>query len=273
MRRLLGARSAMRATGIGLVLACATAATALAEDPAHDQPADDRGWEFTVAPYLWAASLDGDVGIGPLEADVDVGFIDILKDLSLAGMLHAEARNGDLGGFANLFFVRTKDESSGDIDVDVKNDTAYIALGGFYRVYDWQWGESAGGEPLRLAVEPYAGLRWSYLRAEIEPSGGPVNLPQADRSESFVDPLVGLRLASRLTERWSAFVAADGGGFGVGSDYSWNVQAHARYRLSVFGTPASLDIGYRALHQKYDDDDFEWDVTTHGPILGLAFAF
>jgi hypothetical protein len=36
-----------------------------------------------------------------------------------------------------------------------------------------------------------AGLRWSYLRAKIELSGGPVNLPQADLSESFVDPIVG----------------------------------------------------------------------------------
>jgi len=263
----------MRGTGIGLVLACATAAAPLAEDPAHNQLADDSGWEFTIAPYLWAASLDGNVDLGPLEADVDVGFIDLLKNLSIAGMLHAEARNGDIGGFANLFFVRAKDESNGDIDVDVTTDTAYVALGGFYRIYEWQWGESAGGEALRLAVEPYAGLRWSYLRGEIQLSGGPRNLPQADRSKSFVDPLLGFRLSSRLTDRWSTFVAADGGGFGVGSDYSWNAHAHLQYRLSGFGTPAFFNIGYRALHQKYDDDNFEWDVTTHGPILGLVFAF
>ena len=64
-------------------------------------------------------------------------------------------------------------------------------------------GESAEGRPLRLVVEPLAGIRWSYLRAEIELSGGGrFNLPQADRSESFVDPLIGVRVGSGLSENW-----------------------------------------------------------------------
>jgi hypothetical protein len=35
--------------------------------------------------------------------------------------------------------------------------------------------------------------------------------------------------------------------------------------------------GYRALSQDYDDgsgaDRFEWDVTLHGPLLGLSIGF
>jgi hypothetical protein len=27
------------------------------------------------------------------------------------------------------------------------------------------------------------------------------------------------------------------------------------------------------LHQKYEDGDFEWDVTQHGPILGVTYNF
>jgi hypothetical protein len=171
-------------------------------------------------------------------------------------------------------FVRTKDESSGKVYTDVKNDTAQVALGGFYRIVDWQWGEGEDGRPLRLAVEPLAGMRWSYLRAEVELSGGGViNLPQADRSKSFVDPIVGFRIGSGLSEKWLAFVAADIGGFGVGSDYSWNIQGYIGYRMRLFGVPAVLNLGYRALHQKYEDGDFKWDITQHGPILGLACQF
>jgi hypothetical protein len=238
------------------------------------QVTDDERWRFNVAPYLWGASLNGDVKIGRVEEDVDLNFIDILKYFSFGGMLYAEARKPSYGFFTNMFFVRTRDDSSGTVDTDVTSDTAQIALGGFYRVVEWQWGESADGHPLRLAVEPLAGFRWSYLRSEIELSGGgAVNLPQADRSESFVDPLVGVRIGSGLSENWLAFIEGDVGGFSLGSDYSWNVQGYVGYRMAMLGIPTVLSAGYRALHQKYKDGDFKWDVTQHGPILGLVFAF
>ena len=65
---------------------------------------------------------------------MDLDFIDILKDLSIGGMLYAEARKLSYGFFTNMFFVRTRDDSSGAVDTDVTSDTAQIALGGFYRV-------------------------------------------------------------------------------------------------------------------------------------------
>lgn len=242
--------------------------------PAAPRPyLDDDRWHFSVAPYLWGANLNGDVRIGRVEEDVDLGFIDVIKDLSFGGMLYAEARKHRYGAFTNMFFVRTKDSSSGTVDTDVKSDTAQVAVGGFYRALEWQWGETAAGSPLRLAVEPLAGIRWSYIRAEVELSGGPVNLPQADRSESFVDPIIGVRIGSGLSENWLAFVSADVGGFGVGSDYSWNIQGYVGYRMTMFSIPTVLSVGYRALHQKYEDGDFKWDVTQHGPILGMIYTF
>jgi hypothetical protein len=259
------------ATAVALaVLALRPAAAADAERPA----AEADGWHFMVAPYLWAAGLNGDVEVGRVEADVDLDFIDIAKDLSFGGMLYVEARKRRYGIFANMSFVRTEDDANGAIDTDVMTDTAQVAVGGFYRVAEWQWGEGSAGRPLVLAVEPVAGVRWSYLRAEIELDGpGGIDLPQADRAENFFDPIVGLRLASALSENWEALAAADVGGFGVGSDYSWNVQGYLGYRLSVFGAPAVLQVGYRALHQTYEDGGFKWDVTQHGPIIGLMFAF
>lgn len=229
--------------------------------PAAVTPADNDQWRFAVAPYIWGAGLDGDVTLGPVKADVDLSFIDILKDFGFGGMLYAEARTQRYGFFTNMLFVRTRDESGGTVNTDVTTDTAQVAAGAFYRVLDWQWGESAGGQPLSLALEPLVGVPWSYLRGEIEFSGGAVNLPQADRSESFFDPIVGARVSSDLSEDWLALIAVDVGGFGVGSDYSWNVQGHVGYRASVFRLPTIFSVGYRALHQKYEDGDFRWDVT------------
>jgi hypothetical protein len=32
-------------------------------------------------------------------------------------------------------------------------------------------------------------------------------------------------------------------------------------------------IGYRALGTDYEDGAFEYDVTAHGPVLGVEFTF
>jgi hypothetical protein len=50
------------------------------------------------------------------------------------------------------------------------------------------------------------------------------------------------------------------------------------YRFGLFGQDnANLLAGYKALRQKYQDGDgrsaFEWDITMHGPVLGLTITF
>ena len=50
------------------------------------------------------------------------------------------------------------------------------------------------------------------------------------------------------------------------------------YRFGLFGERnANLLAGYKVLKQKFEDGDdraaFEWDVTMHGPVLGLTINF
>lgn len=46
---------------------------------AEEKPAES-GWEFSVATYLWAISMNGNLTVRGLEADVDVSFNDIWDD-------------------------------------------------------------------------------------------------------------------------------------------------------------------------------------------------
>jgi hypothetical protein len=50
------------------------------------------------------------------------------------------------------------------------------------------------------------------------------------------------------------------------------------YRFGLFGEDNARVVGgYRAMYQDYTDgsgdNKFEWDVTLHGPILGLSIEF
>ena len=76
-----------------------------------------------------------------------------------------------------------------------------------------------------------------------------------------------------LSDHWTIAGEADVGGFGVGSDFAWNAQAFLGYRTTLFGHPTTFAVGYRALHQDYDHNDFEWDVTMYGPVLGAVLRF
>ena len=232
-------------------------------------PSADR-WNISVAPYLWATSMDGHAAVGGIKADVDVPFSDILKDLSFAGMLLVDAQRGRVGIGVNGVFARVSPDSEvGPLEIDTTSDTVQLGVAPYYRVLDWTYRTSPSGKPLRLRVAPEAGFRYTYLRAELEVRGGRT----VDQSESWIDPLIGTRVGLDLSDRWRIAAEGDVGGFGVGSDFAWNLQAFIGYEASLFGRPVTTWLGYRALSQDYDHNDFEWDVTMHGPVLGAAVRF
>lgn len=248
--------------------------------PAHAQPAGEPAsdrWSVTVAPYLWAARLDGDAKVRGIEADVDVSFQDTLEDLSFAGMAIVEARKGRFGFAVNPLFVRTEsDASAGPLDTDTTTDIATVGAGAFYRVVDWEFRRNARGEPQTLAIEPLMGARLNYLRSEIDTKLDAFGFQaerQVDESQTWVDPLLGVNVILRLSERWAVRGEADIGGFGVGSDLTWNAQAIVTYHFSMAGYDAFAGAGYRALSWDYQDGDFAWDVTMSGPMLGAGVRF
>jgi len=62
---------------------------------AQDFPSEPN---WTITAYLWTQAIDGTVGIGPIEADMDLSFSDLLDALNIGG---AVAFRRDWG--ANVF--------------------------------------------------------------------------------------------------------------------------------------------------------------------------
>lgn len=266
--------------GFSLALICglhagwlAPTAPAHAQEVSTERPPDDR-WTFAVAPYLWATSLDGTSSVGGVDADVDLSFSDILDDLAIGGMLLVDVQRGRFGIAVNGVFARLEpDGDVGPIQLDVTNTTTWIGAAPYYRAVERTYRESASGQPLRFVVEPTAGIRYTNLRLELDGTGPRGNGRQVDQSEGWVDPVVGSRFFLDLTESWTLSGEADIGGFGVGSDFAWNVQAFVGYQTSLLGRALTLAAGYRALSQDYENGKFKWDVTTQGPILGVVMRF
>jgi hypothetical protein len=228
--------------------------------------ADDDGWQHTAAIYMIGASIDGTVGIGPVNGDLDIGFDDILDNFDGAFM---GAYRGDAGRWAVsadvIYFGLEKKQSGLGI---AGNESGQVNI-------DQLIFEVDGNYQLTEHLDAVAGLRYWDLDTKLKrtfPQPAPTLTGKVQ--EDWIDPLVGLRYEQPLGDRWVFVGRGDIGGFGVGSDFSWHVTAF--FGLKVFKSGMVL-AGVRYLGVDYEDGDgvdrFKFDVTEGGPTLGFAWTF
>ena len=121
----------------------------------------------------------------------------------------------------------------------------------------------------RLAPAKVPRRIW-FVDTELELRPGILPGVTVDQNKSWTDPIVGTRLGVQLTDRLSLQALGDVGGFGAGSDLTWQAFAGIGYRFHPRWT---FTAGYRALAVDFERGDFELDVIMHGPVLGLGFRF
>ena len=237
-------------------LAAATA-IALAGGVAGAQTPDSEGWRITVAPYAFGAALDGRVAVRGREVDVDLSASDLVDRLELGFMAMTAARKGDWGIVGDALWVALG-ESVEMPPADLDTDLTIVTVQGLRR--------------LGPAAELTFGARYQQVRGEID-LGSPVDLG-VERTLDWVDPIVGLVLRTPGDRRWRAMLIADLGGFGAGSDLTWQVLPSIGVEL---GDRASLEIGWRVIDTDYEQGDgagrFAWDMRLQGPAIGFAYRF
>lgn len=90
------------------------------------------------------------------------------------------------------------------------------------------------------------------------------------RTDDWFDPYVGFRARYNLCEKFYLTAKADIGGFGVGSDLTWQASAALGCQL----TPRIFsEVGYRYLAVDYDRDGFIFNARTQGAELTLGITF
>ncbi|WP_276120155.1 hypothetical protein [Pararhizobium qamdonense] len=161
-----------------------------------------------------------------------------------------------------------------DHEIGLRIRTTILAAGAYYRIYDQLLGgETVFGDTRQFTIEPTVGLRWTKLQAKAD--AGFIGL---DKSADWLDPFIGVRLSTDLTDRWNLSGEADIGGFDTGSKLAINAQAYLGYRTEMFNHPTMLRVGYRYLSQDFETGDFsgnrfKWDVTQQRPVIGLSMRF
>ncbi|HET7383374.1 MAG TPA: hypothetical protein VFJ59_12425, partial [Pseudolabrys sp.] len=151
-----------------------------------------------------------------------------------------------------------------------------------------RWGSTAAPGS-GTAIDVFAGARGWWQKADASfTAAGTVNIFDLTRnadgtlsasdSVSWVDPLVGLRFRHQFAPGVNFVASGDVGGFGVGSKFSWQALAALNYDFCVRNNITwSGMLGYKALFVDYSKGSglthYEYDMTMHGPILGITARF
>lgn len=214
------------------------------------------GWKFTITPYFLFPHMNGTVTVGPVVSDLDASPSDIFSNLQFGFMLAAEARSPEWAiGFNSVYMDLSKDGESLPAQLDGYQGS--FELTGFRRLMPW--------------FEILAGGRLNVMGASatLQPVG-----TVFDKDIVFFDPFLGARFTVPNTGKWDIMLRGDVGGFGVGSQFTWQVRPTVSYRLSKL---VSVGAAYWIFGVDYDQgaglDYFKWDVTTFGPEIGISFTF
>lgn len=242
----------MKATALSSLLAAALFASSAARG------GEPNRWTFDISLYGLAVGMSGDLAIGLIKGDLDVGFDKIWDNLEFAGM-----------GSVRVGYGRWA----------LTTEVIYMGLQGSKNLLTAEFDQWMVEPTLSYRVcqyfEAVAGARYNNLSGELR--GPDVIIPGGvirSGTRDWWDPVVGGTVHFPLGRGVSLNVRGDVGGFGVGSNLAWQAFPHLSWQFTKWG---SLEAGYRWLYMDYETgsgrDRFKYDVLNQGPQLGFTFHF
>ncbi|MFT4150599.1 MAG: outer membrane beta-barrel protein [Paracoccaceae bacterium] len=224
-------------------------------------PAAAQDWNVQVTPYVWASGMGGSVTpfSGAPTLSFDKSFSDVMEDVDGAFFLSGYARRDRLVFLGDLSWSSSSKDGlvPPGLPAEAKLTQRSMTLAAGYRAV--QTGD--------MTLDLLAGARAWRIKADVSVAGGAMS---ASPTESFVDPIIAARANFALAPRWSAIFYFDVGGFGVGSDSTFQVLATANYQVN---DNLFVSAGYRRLDVDYSSGGTHLGVTMAGPLFGVTWKF
>src|SRR5213594_3941604 len=151
---------------------------------------ESEPWQFTIAAPGWMAGLGGTIGVRGVNADIDVGFDQILQHLDMIFAMRAEAQKGPFGIYGELIYIGLSDgaQINGLINNihEVVNETLVDGA------LSWRLINQPRG-----SLDLVAGTHYTNIYERLELHSDPVAIQQA--SQRFVNNIAD-DLRSRLDQ-------------------------------------------------------------------------
>lgn len=229
--------------------------------------AEEGKWQFLVEPYLMFPNMKGEVGVADLPAaPVDEDPSDIFDHLQMGAMFYFEAHNDQWMFSSDLLYMDL--ESDLTPNGIVSDGKAQMSQVGF---------ELAAMRRLSKYFELGISAVYNKIDADVDMTFDTVlgtNTRSVSMTEDWIDPTLVARATFPYGDKWFGQFRFNIGGFGVGSDLFWQVQADIVYHHS---NKWQFVIGYRLIDFDYDQgsglDRFRYDMQNFGPLLKVGYSF
>jgi opacity protein-like surface antigen len=237
----------------GLVMA----GVAVAAPHAWAQP-----WNGSATIYGWVPAIQGSQEGRDGEPIIDITGPNVLEALQFAFMAAGEVRRDKLGFMFDAVYADMKFDAEAErVDISAELTTKlYFASG----AVSWRLYDEAG-----VLVDAYGGLRAYGIETDFGLQIGQL-AGERDATVNWVDPIVGFRGAYPLGDRFSVSGRADIGGFGVGSELTWQAYGGVNW---LFADSWAATLGYRYMSIDYEADRLTLDIALQGPLIGVTYEF
>src|SRR5258707_7313972 len=137
-------------------------------------------WQFTIAAPGWMAGMNGTIGVRGVNADIDIGFDQILQHLDMIFGARAEARKGPFGIFGEVIYIGLSDGAQ--INGLVNNIHAQVDMTLVDGALSWR----LVNQP-RWSLDLAAGTHYTNVYENLELHSDPMAIQHA--SEQFVNDI------------------------------------------------------------------------------------
>jgi hypothetical protein len=288
---------------ITVLLCIGLLATTVFPVVAQDAPAPDKSgehvkgyddWHFAFGLGGWAPAFQGSTTAVGKTSPVKVTLIDELQMLDLLqGAIGGrfEASKGPWGLFVDGFWVRARESVNGQekIKIPILNPPEFTIQGSASITGIYSLGEAALSYDLyasrclvanmpELTVGVIAGARYTYFRTVVNLAVtgelGRIRTFESDKTAGWADPFVGWRVLWRPGEKWTTSIKTEFGGFGVNSDFIFNIDLEAKYKINKC---LFVNFGLSTLYTDYEkgsgNDKYAYNMWNYGPFFGVGVEF
>ena len=237
----------------------------------HNPNPAPSDWHVDWVPlYLWFTGLNGNVGINGTVVPVSVSFSQVLQQLNIGLLTNLDVRRKRVGLFTDLIFMSL---SSDQKTTPVGPLPTYVGFTAnakelivdpelYVRLVDKDRG----------SIDAIGGGRFWRLNNTLDliPPGTNPTTVTLGQQQSWVDPVLGARFRLNLNKGFFINVKGDAGGFGVGSQLTYQTYAGIG---KEFKKKYDVLLGYRYLYVDYKNGGFLYNVHMQGLQAGFGIRF
>jgi len=227
---------------------------------------DSDAWRFSITPYVMVPTLSGNIqlggGNGGGDGSIDLPTGNADSDWQFSVPLAFDLGKGRWGVGLEFFYLgysgeaelgkSSKIDQQLDYDVTLTHTKAFV----YYRAL----------EDEKHVLDLYAGANVIYLKFETELSG--LFNGSADSSNTWVDPVIGVRYHYTMSDHWSIFARGE---LGAGdSSLTYDAMLGIDYALNDHW---SFGGGYRSIGLDFSSSEADYEIQLNGPLLGATYTF